>query len=302
MSIAGLTRTHYVAASRPRARASLVTAAVAVVVMAAAGVAGSIGGCAFGYRAEGPIEGTHELGDVQTLQLRLPTTPLRVGGDFESSLRYRGTVGSWAGSQADASDAVTAAHLVFDVYESVGRLSFDVGVADAQTVALELEHVQLPRDRALEIDLDGGDISVTDVVGAVTVRNDRGDVLIQGAQAPIAVEVAGRGQIEVRSSGPSDVRVGDGGVWVCQQSAAASDVYVNTRGPVRVELGAATDLSVEVVHAGEIVVIHDALSSIAHGELRRTVGVGTTRVRIDSDGGDVEIRQADADTCANRPV
>ncbi|MBC8071804.1 MAG: hypothetical protein IAG13_25990 [Deltaproteobacteria bacterium] len=250
--------------------------------------------CVLGWRGEASIAGVHDLDGIVSVRIDLPSTPLSVVAcDPEAltgcpaQLRYAGRFLSTGGSARDAENHAQQAALRFDRDAGLGSLHAELPLAVRGLVELEIEEIELPSDRDIELVTDRGDVEVFGARRSVAVRTETGDVTIDGGDAGVAVDVDD-GDVYVRSPGDVDL-FGEQGAISMVQTGAPRRVHIRTgHGGVRLELAASTDLDLDVRADGEIRVTTAALVVRTEDRLRRTTGAGSIEVTIDA-GGSVEI-------------
>jgi len=253
--------------------------------------AATLVGCVFGWRGEAEIVGDHDLAGIESVRIDLPSTPMSIDGceplatgACPERLRYVVRVLATGGSEADARAHATKPALVYETDAGLARLQADIPLAVRGLVDLELDAMELPADRDLELHTGLGDIDVHGVRGAITVIVDRGDVAIDGGDAGVAVRL-GAGDIDVRTAGEVDLDTRSGNVIVVQDGGARR-VFVDAEGDVEVELASSDDLELDLVAGGggSISVQTTSVVALADHELARTVGAGTIRVEIRAQG------------------
>jgi hypothetical protein len=246
-------------------------------------------GCVFGWRGEAELVGDHDLAGIRTIRIDLPSTPMTIDaceplapGACPERLRYVMRVLATGGSEADARAHATKPALVFETDGALGRLQADIPLAVRGLVDLELDAMELPADRDLDLHMGLGDIDVHGVRGAITIDVDRGHVVVDGGDAGIAVRL-GVGDIEVHTAGEVDLDTRSGNVDIVQDGGARR-VFVDADGDVSVELASSDDLELDLVAGGSISVTTTSVVALADHELVRTVGAGTIRVEIRAQG------------------
>lgn len=252
--------------------------------------------CVLGFRGEASIEGDHALDGVHTVHIELPSTPLSVVTcDPEAltgcpeRLRYEGRVLATGGSGKDAERHAGRLALQFERSEGLGLLRADVPVDVRGLVDLELERIELPSDRDLELETDRGDVDIVGPRGAIAIRLGTGDVVVHGGDGGVAADVS-LGNIEVTTEGDVDLRSDRGEVTVMQTGGPRHVVITTGRGAVHVELASSADLTLEIDADGTIDVTTDTVVARTRDRLRRRTGNGTLQISIDA-GGPVEITQ-----------
>jgi hypothetical protein len=266
-----------------------------------AGVFGS--GCVIGYLGEVTVSGSEDLEGIRSVLVDLPDTPLPViasaVGPEGAHLGYRARWHSVGGTRKDAEDNTLEPKLDFQEVDEFARLTAAVPVELEDLLDLEMESIELPADRDLELVTGVGDVEVTGLEGGLFVDVSVGDVRVdcgigdeRCGRGGVAVET-GRGRIKVYTRGNADLYSGGGSVELYQQGASQRDVYIYTgSGDVVVELASDANLDLEA-WGHTIFVSTDTIDTIAHGYVRREVGNGTHRVAVATGGGDVEITRGD---------
>ena len=252
--------------------------------------------CVFGWRGEAAIDGAHDLRGVHTMHIELPSTPLSVVTcDPEvlqgcpEQLRWRGRVLSTGGSESDAKKHAEQVALVFERRDELALLRADVPLVVRGLVELELEAIELPSDRDLELVTDRGDVEVLGSRAAISVRTEVGDVTIDGGDAGVAVLVDD-GDVEIESRGDVEVHVDRGAVTIAQVGDPRRVEVVTGNGGVRIELASAADIDLDVEAQGQIQVSTDAIVALAENRLQRRTGSGAIAIYVDA-GGPVDIVQ-----------
>ncbi len=253
-------------------------------------------GCVFGWRGEAELSGAHDLAGIDTVHVELPSTPLSVVAcepgalaGCPDELRWRGRVLSTGGSDRDARRHAQQVELVFERDEGLGLLRADIPLAVRGLVELEIEAMELPADRDLELVTTRGDVEVFGTRGAVSVRTEVGDVTIDGGDAGVAVLVDD-GEVVIDSAGDVEARTDRGAVTVRQSGDPRRVEIVTGTGAVRIELASATDVDLDLRADGEIHVVTDTVVALAKDRLQRRVGAGTVTISVDA-GGTVDIVQ-----------
>ncbi len=246
--------------------------------------------CVLGYRGTAELDVQRDLAGVVAVSIDLPSTPIAVVGcdagapaACPDALVLVGRVHSTGGTANEARDHAAELELVFETIDGFLSVRADVPLAVRGIVELEVEQIDLPSDRDLDVRTSLGDVSVVGMRGAVTIDVDTGDVAIEGGDAGVSVEL-GRGTLDVATGGTVDVDVGSGDVAIVQ-TGDARDVYVDAHGgDVTIELASDADLALDVDAGGTIRVTTDTVVSIGDDELVRTVGEGSVRVVVDASG------------------
>ncbi len=260
-------------------------------------IAMTLGACVFGWHGEAEIVGDHDLAGIRTVRIDLPSTPMFVDacepespGACPERLRYVLRVLATGGTEADARAHATKPALVFERDGALARLQADIPLAVRGLVDLQLDAMELPADRDLELHTGLGDIDVHGVRGAITIEIDRGRVVVDGGDAGIAVRV-GDGDIEVHARGEVDLETGAGNVLVVQD-AGPRRVFIDAGGDVEVELASSDDLDLDLAAGGSISVQTTAVVALADDHLVRRVGEATIRVEIRAQG-DIALTERD---------
>lgn len=252
----------------------------------AVGVTVLAGACVFGFRGEADFAGEASLADVDTVLLELPATELVVAGEASRDfIDWQGTWVSVGGSSKDALAAASAPQLLWESFDGVGRLSASVDVSLRDLTSLDHLDVQSATYLAHEI-VGTGNVFVTGIDAYVSVTLDGGDVEILGGVEQLHVNTA-RGDIDLTTSAAVDARSGAGRVTV--RAEVPRDIEIETTGGVRVELAEASNLDIDIVGAGKVVVQLDTATHIGAGTYRRVIGLGDHRLRIRSNGGAVDV-------------
>lgn len=256
--------------------------------------------CVLGYRGTADLDVERDLTGIVAVSIDLPSTPLAIVGcdagapaACPEALVLVGRVHSTGGTANEARDHAEELELVFETIDRLLSVRADIPLGVRGLVELEIEQIDLPSDRDVALQTSLGDISVVGMRGAVTVDVDTGDVVIDGGDAGVSVDL-GRGALEVASAGDIDLNSGSGDVAVVQ-TGDARDVYVDADGgDVTIELASDADLALDVDAGGTIRVSTATIVAITDGDLVRTVGEGSTRVVVDA-SGDVTITTRAAD-------
>lgn len=256
------------------------------------------GACVFGFRGEAEFSGAHDLAGVTAVRVDLPSTPLSVfgcdpdaPGTCAASLRYEGRWLATGGTRADARRHASAPALAFERDDALAWLQADIPLATRGLVDLELEAMELPGDRDLELHTDLGDVDVAGMTGAVTVEVGVGNVHVDGGDGGVAVTVD-HGDATVRGAGDAFVTCEVGRVEI-DSTATGRDLFVHApSGAVVVTLTSAIDVTYDIRAGGTIRVGTEAAVVVTDGHWRRRVGDGTAQVVITA-GGDVRIDEHD---------
>lgn len=247
------------------------------------------GGCVFGYRSEAEIEATYPLGDVLSVRVDLPRTPLTVIGDpMATGLELRGEWRAAGGSAEVAKANARTPRLVYEVIEGFARLGAVIPLAVDDQVDLEVAEIRLPPDLDLELRTELGDVDVSGVVGNIGVDIGVGDVDIEGGAGGVAVRNRD-GRVRVESPGNLDVQAGHGTVEVWQAGAGGNDVVVHAAADVRIWLVSDANLDLDL-RGRDIRVQTGTVSTITAGSFKRAVGGGHVKVWVDAGPGAIEVR------------
>jgi hypothetical protein len=254
-------------------------------------------GCALGYRGEATFTGEHALDGTDALLIDLPDTPLTVvacaADDPETcpaSLRYEGTWLSVAGSPKDARDAASAPTLAFERDGAFASLRAELPLAFDGTLDLELDTLELPDDRHLDLRTGLGDVDVRGTVASLVVDVGVGDVRVRGADGGLAVRT-GLGELDIETPGHAELHTGEGNVTLVQ-TGAARDLRVRTElGNVKVTLSSDADIDLSISTRGRIIVRTPSITVVGSGRFARRNGDGSIRVELSSPRGDIEVDQ-----------
>jgi hypothetical protein len=257
-----------------------------------------VAACVLGWRGEAELSGAHDIAGVKTVHVELPSTPLAVVACVPEALpgcpeqlRWRGRVLSTGGSASDAKRHAEQVDLVFEQMGALALLRADIPLVVRGLVEIEIERIEVPDDRDLELVTDRGDLDVLGTVGSITAETGVGNVSIEGGDAGVAVLV-GEGDVDVSSAGDVDVHVDEGAVSLVQVGAPRNVAITTGEGSVRVELAGSADLDLDVRADGEIRVTTDTIVALTKHELRRRTGSGEVVISIRA-GGRVDIVQRD---------
>jgi hypothetical protein len=253
-------------------------------------------GCVLGYRGTADLDVQRDLAGVVAVSIDLPSTPITVVGcdagapaACPDALLLVGRVHSTGGTAAEARDNAGELELVLETLDGLLSVRADVPLPVRGLVELEIEQIDMPSDRDLDVDTSLGDIAILGMRGAITVDVDTGNVIIEGGDGGVSVELHD-GTLEMSTPGIVDVDVASGDVTLVQ-TGDARDVHIDAHGgDVTIELASAADLALDVSSDGTIRVTTDTIVAITDDDLVRTVGEGTTRIDVDA-SGDVTIRQ-----------
>jgi hypothetical protein len=247
----------------------------------------AVGACVFGFRGEVDVRGSASLTELDTVQLHLPPTELILTGELErTTMAWQGTWVTLGGSSDDALRSARKAALVWETWESIGRLYADVPVEIRDITSLERLEVDTATDLAHEI-VGAGTVRVSGIDAYLSIDLDGGDVQVDGGREQIVVRTA-RGRVRLDTQADVDVETGFGGVHV--RSQAGGDVLIDAHGPVLVELAEFASLDIDIAGAGRILVDLDGVAHLGTGSYRRTLGSGLRTLRIRSGRARVELR------------
>lgn len=256
----------------------------------------TLAACVFAFHGEAAVDGDHDLAGVRTVVVDLPSTPLAINGcdaaamsSCPARLRYAGRVLATGGTAADARAHARDVALVFEREGPLAALRAEIPLAVRGLVDVEIDAIELPSDRDLEVTTTRGDVAVTGMTGYVAVDVGIGDVTVEGGDAGVAVSVDD-GEVELRVRGHVEVDSDRGPVTV-HALAGARDVDVTaTEGDVVLRLASGADTAFDITASGRIRITTDAVVALAERRYDRSVGTATTHVRVVA-GGDVTIEQ-----------
>lgn len=253
--------------------------------------------CIVGVRAEAPVEGRHALDGVGSVQIELPSTPLAVVGctpDADAPCPERlGYVGVWRSFGATKNEAMELARtpaLQFERTGPIALLRADIPADVRGLVDLEIEELELPENRDLMLRTDVGDVEVFGMRASVIVDVEQGDVTIFGADGGVGVRTRG-GSVDVTTPGHADLEASHD-VELVQSGGLAPLRVLSRSGDVRILLGDDANLDLEVTASGRIVVQTPAVAAVTSGSYERKTGAGAIEVRVEAQGGNVEIALA----------
>jgi hypothetical protein len=250
--------------------------------------------CVLGYRGEAQLDLRHELDGIVAVRIDLPSTPLEIVGCDAAApaacaevLALAGRVHATGGTAKDARAHAEKLTLVLESVDGLLSLRADVPLAVRGLVELEIDRIELPGDRDVDVRTGLGDVSVVGMRGAVAIDVDTGNVDVEDGDGGVAVRL-GIGDIDARTRGDLDLVVETGDVAIVQ-TGDARDVHVTTdAGDVTLELADDADLDLDVRADGTIRVTTGTVVAIAEGELVRVVGEGSTQIVVVA-AGDVTI-------------
>jgi len=250
--------------------------------------------CVFGYRGEAQLDLRQELAGIDAVRIDLPSSPIAIVGCDTAApaacpevLALAGRVHATGGTANEAREHAEALELLVETVDGLLSLRADVPLSEHGLVDLEIERIELPGDRDLDVRTDLGDVSVVGTRAAVAIDVGTGDVVIEDGDGGVAVRLD-QGDVDAQVRGDLDVIVDDGDVAIVQ-TGEARDVHVVTdEGDVTLELADDDDLDLDLRADGTIRVTTGTVVAIAPGELVRVVGEGSTRVVIRA-GGDLTI-------------
>jgi hypothetical protein len=255
--------------------------------------------CVLGFRGEATLDVRHDLAGIATVRIELPSTPLEIVGcdsgapaACPEALLLAGRVHSTGGTANEAREHAETPELVLDTMDRLLWLAVDIPLSVRGLVEIEIERIELPGDRDLDLRTDFGDVRVVGTRGAIAIDVGTGDVVVEDGDGGLAVRLE-RGDLDAQVRGHVDVTVETGDVAIVQ-TGDARDVHATTgEGDVTLELADDADLELDVRAGGMIRVTTDTVVAIADGELLREVGEGSTRVVVRA-GGNVTITRRPA--------
>ena len=254
-----------------------------------------IGGCVVSVTGDERFSEAFDLDEAQAVRIAVPATPLMVEGCDPTQCRELEVQGRWiaVGVTADqAEELAQQGDWDFDIDDGFARLVAVKPLEVEDLLDLEVEGIELPWDRDLELRTSVGDVSVEDVRAAMNVRVQVGDVDVEGGDDGVFIR-SGRGRIRVETGGSADLATDAGSIELYQTGGRARDVYAVSRvGNVLVELGADEDLDLVVFAQGRIEVDTKSIRTITGGQFSRRIGEGSNRVEIHAGHGDVRIVDA----------
>jgi len=250
--------------------------------------------CVLGYRGEAQLDVRHDLAGIVAVRIDLPSTPLEIVGCDAAApaacpevLALAGRVHATGGT---ANEARTHAERLALVFESTGALlslHADVPLSVRGLVELEIERIELPGDRDLDVRTDLGDVTVVGTRGAVAIDVEVGNVVVEDGDGGVAVRI-GWGELDAQTPGDVDVVIETGDVAIVQTGDARDVHVISDAGDVTIELADDANLDLDIRAEGTIRVTTDTVVAIASRELVREVGEGSTHVVVRS-GGNVTI-------------
>ena len=264
-------------------------------VRAVAGVL-LLSACIVGVRGEATFEAEHDLEGVRELRIDLPSTPMEIfacdaslQGVCPAEIRYSGRWRSVAGTRSDARDRAEEPQLVFETLEGFAELRAVVPLDVRGTVDLEIDAIDVPDDRALDVRTDRGDVQIVGTQASVSVDVTVGDIEVVGGDAGVGIWVD-IGDVVVASPGVVDVAVDEGNIEVVQ-TAGGQEAFLRTeRGNVELVLADDTNIDLQVRASGDIRVNTPNIVAITKGRFDRRTGDGALRVTISTQRGSVTIR------------
>ncbi|HET6584371.1 MAG TPA: DUF4097 family beta strand repeat-containing protein [Nannocystaceae bacterium] len=250
--------------------------------------------CVLGYRGEAMLDASWDVAGVVAVRIDLPSTPIEiVACDVAApvacpeTLAVVGRVLSTGGTAKEARAHAEDLALLFEREDGLASLRAEIPLAARGLVELEIERIDVPGDRDLDVRTSLGDVSVVGARGAVSVDVDTGDVAIEDGDGGVAVRLR-HGRIDAATPGDADL-VCEAGDVALVQTGDARDAYVRAAaGDVRIELADDAALDLDLHAGGTIRVTTTTIVSVTDGELVREVGEGTTRVEVHA-SGDVTI-------------
>ena len=270
---------------------------LAVVGLAATWIVG-LGACVIGYRGKAAISGEHDLVGIEEVRIELPDTPVDlvactpVEDDPDicpETLSYRAVWSSVAGTSKDAEDNAAKPTIQVAREDGFALITAVVPISVAGLVDLEMETIELPGDRDLQIVGGVGDVAIDGPAATVTVSIDVGDVDVIGGDEGLAVNTE-QGSIEVLTAGHADLRTGRGTV-VVEQTVGSRDLLVHTGdGNIDVTLAGDADVDLVVRSTGSIRVDTPQITTITERSFERQVGTGTVTIELVTRRGSVEVR------------
>jgi|GEM_PF-3121201 len=254
------------------------------------GLALAVSACVFGLRGQLNFSEGASLDDLQTVQIQLPATELTVIGDpSRSRADWSGSWSTLGGTAKSALEDAAKAELRWETWGHIGRLSAVLPI-DIRDIT-KLDSLKFETSSSLAHEIEGaGDVFVTGIDAFVSIELIGGNVEVLGGLEQIRVET-GIGNIRVSTGAGVDLRTKDGHTRV--SSLAFAPVFVDSEGPVTIELEDAEDLDIDVRNAGQIILDLDTAAHIGEGSYLRTLGSGSRAIQIRAGGGDVVLRMAD---------
>jgi hypothetical protein len=251
--------------------------------------------CVLGVRGEASFEGTHDLAGVDTLRIDLPSTPIdvfacdaRVPATCPASLSYSGRWRATAGTKSDARARAREPALVFETVDGFAELRADVPLASRGAVDLELDTLELPDNRDLDIRTGVGDVVVVGSRVAVSVDIEVGRVEVVGADEGVGVSVE-HGDVRVASGGAVDVDAGRGRVEVIQTGGPRTLRVEVDEGDVAITLASDADLDLELRAPGELRVSTRNVTAITTGHYARRTGNASIEVVVVTRRGGITV-------------
>lgn len=247
-----------------------------------------VAACVFGYRGEVEFVGEASLAGIDTVQLQLPATELMIRGEpGRGSITWEGRWITVGGSAEDALRGARTAAVVWESWESIGRLHAELPLEIRDLTSLDQLAIESSTAVAHEIS-GAGDVSISGIDAYVFVDLEGGDVSITGGVEQLRVRT-GRGAVEIDTAAAVDVYSGVGSVRVISESNR--EILVDANGSVEVELAQFGNVEIDIAEAGQIIVLLGDIAHVGSGSYRRTIGSGTRELRIRANGGSVEVRE-----------
>jgi len=248
--------------------------------------------CVFGFRGEIDFADEVTLDRVETVQLYLPTTNTLIltGQPDRTSMSWSGRWVTLGGSSDDSLRSARKASLVWETWETIGRLRPDLPLEIRDITLLEQLDVDSASNLAHEI-VGTGDVFVSGIDAYLSIRLGGGNVQVDGGDDQLVVRTS-RGNVDLATAAAVDVASGVGTIELV--SEASADIVINANGPVYIELVEVDDLDIDIAAAGPIVVQLDTATHVGAGSYRRSLGEATRRLWVRSNGGRVELHMIDA--------
>ena len=249
----------------------------------------TLAGCVFGFRGQVPFADEANLSGLDTVALELPATELVVVGEASRSfIDWSGTWTALGGGSNDAIESARKAELVWETWESIGRLSAQIPLETRDITSLDSLEIETASYLAHEI-VGSGDVFVSNIDAYVSVSLAGGNVEIIGGAETLDVTTA-RGSIDLTTSAAVSASSGIGDVRVDLE--VARDLEIETLGAVTVELADASSLDIDIDDAGSIRIELDTAAHLGSGSYRRSIGPASNRLHIRSGGGRVTVRSS----------
>jgi hypothetical protein len=239
---------------RPRLLAVLLGAAVLVAA-----------GCAFQFLVSEDYDETFSTVGYQTLEIAGVDGDVQLRGMAGSTwVRARGTAEALGATRERARQNLDAARLRVRGGESgTLLLAFDPPIDMVGLVELRLDGLtELPAELGLTVELDHGDVTVTDLAGPLMIETDEGDVTVS-ASGSIAVVAGGEAEITVDEVNGRrvDVETEGGDVWLRLPNQDFEIVCHADGGEVAVVEQGFDDLQVDSLNGGAVVVSNGSATS-----------------------------------------